>query len=407
MSLIFTLKIISDLCFYFAFANFFAIFGGGQPVIQTLPVLAACVFISAALARKKYLRLLPLAILPACFFIVPFGLANFLLFLPAFVFIAVSIYNINKMPPSFGYSGVFFLFLKIYFPFFLLVIALQMRHQLEVSSLPFAIVFLASSVILMRILRLGPEISSRPGFRTMNFLNVFAVLLLGLFLGSRAFTNFIGFLIGTFYFNIFAPILIILVTGFIYILWPLLALFRRLFGRRINVDNETYADEFAFAPQEELFFQEASGNFEALKFILSLVFFILLAYLIFRLFRRLLSYSVKTQGQTVTPGQRFFLSGDKKISSRWFYPENPIRETYRKFLGLCRKAGIERQAHFTSADYETRTREIIASPYEAAQFRSMYINARYGEKSVSSGDKRKMRELFTVIKSAFKRYGRG
>ena len=187
-------------------------------------------------------------------------------------------------------------------------------------------------------------------------------------------------------------------------MWPLFTLLGRLLRRGFDIDPESYTQEFAFAPPEEILTQGSTRIFDALRFLLSLVLVILVIYLVYRLFRRLLSYTVQTLGPSVTTEQRISLAPGRKTAKRWLYPGDPIRETYRKFLVLCRKAGIERLAHFTSADYEGHAKGKFASLDEAAQFRSLYINVRYGEKVASTEEKRKMKKILASFNAELKRY---
>lgn len=398
MSLAFTLKILCDLCFYSAFANFFSFLFGGQPAMQALPLFAACAYMSAVLSQKGGLRLLPLAALPAYFLIVPFNLANAALFLPSaayLVYMAAGGRGEGSISAQEGAGNIFLFFLKIYFPFTVLMLIMGMRAAVESASLPYAFVFLISSVVLMRMLRHDAAVLSQTRFRIMNTCQVFAVVLLGAFLGSKSFLSLCGLALKTFYFRIIAPVLVFLFMGVMYLLWPLFYLLGKLPESEHEMPEINMQLGVPF--EEEMGVPRSAGG-DILKAFLYLAVIALAVYLVFMLFKKLSSYGAQTAGPPGAKERRYALDPGRKPVGQGIRIENQIRRVYRKFLGLCHKSGIEKLAYRTSADYERMMGARFASREEAARFRSLYIGARYGGKDALQQDTQEMKRIFASFK---------
>ena len=82
MVMVHGMRILTDLSFYYAFASFAAVCYGGQYAVTGLLLQTVCFMLSAALRKKRVLRLA--ALLPmAAFWLLPnVGMADTLLFLP-------------------------------------------------------------------------------------------------------------------------------------------------------------------------------------------------------------------------------------------------------------------------------------------------------------------------------------
>ena len=117
----------------------------------------------------------------------------------------------------------------------------------------------------------------------------------------------------------------------------------------------------------------------------------------FRFFKWLLRYNGQAAAPFVLSG-RFSVQPDRNSARRRLFSDNPIREAYRKFLVICKKTGIQIETHKTSADYERHARARFKSPEDAGMFRSLYINTRYGEKTATPENRRKMKEILAGFK---------
>ncbi|MCL2120745.1 MAG: hypothetical protein FWH28_00665 [Clostridiales bacterium] len=391
MTLLFSLKLVCDLCYYFALASFFSFYFGGSPLIVTLLLFAFCIYACGRLVARGKLRFLPLAFLPLCFLYRP-APANALVLLPAMAYVAVSVYRLDGIPRMFSYSENFLFFLRTYLPFMILTLLMGGKAGLEPASLPFAFIFLTASMLLMHMLRHNPETISQARFQWMSAFQALAVILSGVLFSSRAFFSFSGWVLRTAYFRIIAPILVLLIRVILFILTPLLLLLERLpqFSRdreetEILTDMGFFEEELADLP---------AARYDLLRAFLYLALILLILYLFYRLFKRLSNYSGLSVDHTGSGMRRFPVSADQKPAERGKAMHHPVRALYRKYLIQCRKRGIHKENHLTSADFERLTRTHFQNPEAAAAFRSIYIQARYGEKDT---DRKEIDRMKTIL----------
>ena len=282
------------------------------------------------------------------------------------------------------------------------MIAVGGRVHLEAASLPFALIFLISSALLMNTLRHDKDTRATTHFRIINLMQVLGIVLLGALLGNRAFFGFIGFLLRTFYFNVIAPLLMALITVIIFILRPLFNLIERVSGRIESADANTQEFE-AFDGPEEAYYPDPGGTgYEVVRSIFYLLLFALAIYLIYRLFKWLLNNTAASSGRKEAPERSFSIAPGRKQGKRRLFSSNQIREIYRKFLELCRKNGIEKEPYLTSADYELISRVRFENADDSALFRSFYIKTRYGEKPPEEEEVQKMKEIFHTFRQNYK-----
>ena len=396
MSLVFTLKMLCDLCFYFAFANTVSAMLGGQSAAQALPLFAVCAYACAALRDKGRLRLAPLALLPACFLLLPVSLPNVILVLPVMAYLGVSAYRLRTLPDAFSYSETFFLFAKLYFPFLFIQLVMGMLVRLEAVSLPYALVFFISAVVLMRMLRHGKETIEQSRFRVMSIVQVLGVVLLSALFGNMVFLGLCGALLRMVYFNIFAPLLTVVLIAVIFVLSPLFYLIGKL--PRSSRDPVELEGQMAAEIIEDSLERLPSASFNAIKAILIVAAVALGIYLLILLFRKLSAYSEQVVSPPGLREQRFAVPAGARPPRRAFAAGDPVREIYRKFLGYCRKVGIERLPYRTSADYGRLTESRFDSPEQAGEFRSLYLDVRYGGKQASREGVRKMRDILATFR---------
>jgi hypothetical protein len=80
------------------------------------------------------------------------------------------------------------------------------------------------------------------------------------------------------------------------------------------------------------------------------------------------------------------------------FRDDSVRGYYRRFLSLCAKTGVAIKPYLTTADYERLTRTRFGTLGEAEQFRSIYIETRYGEKPADRDGIRRMKELLASFR---------
>ena len=396
MSLVFTLKMLCDLCFYFSFANTVSAMLGGRSATQTLPLFIVCAYLCAALRDKGRLRLAPLVLLPACFLLLPLRLPDFALILPAMAYLGVSVYRLRQLPDAFSYSETFFLFAKLYLPFLFIQLVMGMLARLEAVSLPYALIFFISAIVLMRMLRHGRETIEQSRFRVMSIVQVIGVVVLSALFGNMVFLGLCGSLLRMVYFDIIAPLLTVVLIAFIFILSPLfylLGMIPRSTNEAIELDGQFTAEVL-----EDSMERLPSASYNAIKAILIVAAVVLGVYLLILLFRKLSDYREQTISPPGLRESRYAVPVAARPPGRVSAAGDPVRDVYRKFLIHCRKIGIERLPYRTSADYGRLTESRFDSPEQAGEFRSLYLDVRYGGRKATREEARKMRDILVSFR---------
>jgi len=212
MNLAFFLKILTDLCYYGTYAAFFAsIYGLTGTVLPQFALVALAAALSRALWQKHpKARLLPLVLcLPV--FLLPTQSAGLVILVPAVLY-ALWVCGSKRFHLLY-YDTVdqFLLALKLLALPVLMAVALMQFQRAEQFSLPYLLVFLLGSVLLLRMVRHDEETLRQPRFRLMNCLSMAALCLLCLFLSSPWFRAAVGLVLKGVWKVVSLPILLVAV----------------------------------------------------------------------------------------------------------------------------------------------------------------------------------------------------
>ena len=366
MIFVYILKIIADLSFYFTFASFIA---------------------------------------------AVFALPGIILFLPPAAYVIYSVIAILKWNHSsknsklsgqfvhkqFAYEGIFTLYLKLFFPFAFVMI-LFARSYFETASLPFAITFFTSAVILMRMMRQQPQVRKQLQFRLFNMLPIVCVFLAGIALTSRQFLNLSSMILSLIYFNVIAPILLALGMAIAFILSPLFWLLSPVLQEGAPV-HEGYMGDYDYQEGAE---SALWTELEVLRSLAGMVLVLLVVYLLVKFFRTLMVQQLRVASVGDIIQKYVSVYEEKPAKGRSRGPVGQVRRYYRRFLRFCRKNGVPSEMYMTSADYESLSTERFNLEDEAARFRDIYIAGRYGGKEVTQNDVASAKKLYQRIKEAGK-----
>ena len=373
MSLIFSLKMLCDLCIYYSFAGFLATFYNGRSDLRVLilPVIAAAV--SVMLRDKGNLRYLaPLLLIPA--FLRSFILVDILLLLPPTIYLITLIIHLDQFSGRFDYSDIFSAYARLY-PVFALIMAFNWSERLLTSSLPFALMFFISGVLLLRILRHNPEVVFNQRFLLNNSLGILIATTAGIFLGSPWSVYLYKSILSNFYFRVVAPILIFFVTCVVYILRPLFALIESMANRSTVEEVLTLSGEFEQIEYEEVLLRQSS---DFLRAVFYLAVISLLIYLTYRLFKKLNVYQMKDEIDGGVTQRRYSLAaGESSTASN--RGSNPIREVYRRYILMCQRDGFKLEKFTTSADLAHHSLNRVPGSDLPQRLRDIYIAVRYGD----------------------------
>jgi len=386
-----TLKRICDICFYLAFAAFFAVVFGGTSLVATLPLFAIVAFLTALLGGWGVIRFVPLVLLGWCFFIVQLHVANVLVLIPACIYLVYVTYMPHQ---DFDYTFMFKGFLWAFVIFILILLLFGLRPELEISTFPFGVVFLISAVLLLRMLRHERHVMDEQGFNVLNIISIALVIGVGFILSSERAVLYIRTMMGMFYFNILAPFLGLIIAAFGFAMQPII---KWLLGR--DIDRSVFDfdlgmmafDDIEYTPQSE------SGRFAVVVTNLLYVFLcVIVVILLIKLIRKFRKHTPSFESKGLLE-QRTELVFDKApIQKR---NTNKIREIYRKFLLLCRREGIRIEPYMTSLNIEHETLDKLRQPH-SKKLRDIYIKVRYGDADISKKD---IQEAKTLLRGCSKK----
>lgn len=398
MVIVHGLRILTDLAFYYAFASYISVCFGGRYAMVGLLVQAACFALSAALREKLCLRLA--ALLPSVLlWLLPgIGLADGLLFLPPAVYLVWQAWK-GKYPLEWNRQvELFSVFLKVYTCVAAFLLASGMLKLLSAASLPIALIMLVCSVLLMRTLRHEPETYCQRRYQLVNLVSVAAVTVVAALISTEAFLKSCLSLLGSLYNTLVLPVLMMLLTAFVYVLrsvaW-LLALLELKMPENgemieLNLDNML----------EDLDVKEITRyhiDLKGLMIALLAVACVAALYFFFRWMSRL----GWGEGASDTLGEKRgvvdSVPGKPEKQPRFGSPVQRVRAQYRKFLKLYLAMGGEMEKSDTSLDVHRGARKCRLDEAAARELREIYIRARYAG-DADGRDAARARELYGTIR---------
>lgn len=397
MVMVHGMRILTDLSFYYAFASFVAVCYGGQYAIAGLLLQTGCFMLSAALRKKKVLRLA--ALLPmAVFWLLPdVGPADTLLFLPPAAYLVWQVYS-DMYPLAWSRQvELFSVFCKCYAGFVLSLLIFGMIVELSAASVPIAVIMLVDSVLLMRTLRHEPETYCRRRFQLMNAISVTVVTAAAALISTEFFLQTCLSLFKLFYNTFILPVLMLGVMVLMYVLrvvvWLASILNIGLPEHRENVQIQMTG------MAEHLDLSEITGTpvGKEVLILLGVVVTVSLLYLFFRWMSRI----GRIEKPAAAIGEvRTTVAEDVPGSAVRFAHRSPVqrvRAQYRKFLKLYLSYGGELGKAYTSKDVNEEAKLRRFLPEAICELRAIYIRARYagtaGQKDVS-----RAKELYGELK---------
>ena len=391
MSLVFALKVLSDISFCLTFLSFILSMLGGDSLFITVPVFTVALLGCGALLNKGTLRFLPLVLLASAFLLVPADVKNYTALALPCTYIIFSVAKSGTFASRFDYSRVFSLFLRLFIPF-LIVTAIAFRAHLENGAVQFGVIFLLCAVLLMRMLRHDEEVLAQKKFGVMNTISVVAALGLIFVLSSPAFLSIAKTVIGAIYGYVLAPVVIAVITAIINLLWPLISrldLSRMMKGMaELEPGEPVMPDEFVETLGVD------AGIFAMIVKVLSITIVVLLcALIIYRVFKFLYSARGRASGSGISERRSVYIPPLRPHINVGGGSGQQVREIYRRFLRMCSREGIVLEPYMTSADVEALSADKCNKPADAAEIRNIYIDVRYGEKPAEKGNIKHLREL--------------
>lgn len=392
MSLVFTLKMLSDICFYYSYINLLGYpFGGAVGLEVLIPFLLAA-WGSALRPQQPLWRYLPLACLLTLGWFTPHNLAAFLLLLPPIIYLIWQTQQLESFSGRFDYSDILSLFLRSYLPF-ALVMAIPAGAALQ-ESIPFALLCFGTGVSLQRMVRHDPEVFLSRRFAFFNGLTVLLTVVLGVSLGSPPLRYLYRRVLATIYLRIIAPILLFIVTGLGYLFVPVFYYLQKLFTK-IPEEGFTFQIE-EIAPLEELGVTLAQEKNTLLMAVVYAALLALLVYVIYKLFRKLNVEQLQSRSDPGLTERRFTLPSSTR-GSQSSGRLTPLRALYRRYMQACQTTGFHLSHITTTADLERFSQSRHSNRELPSRLRALYLPVRYGEATPSLDDLNEAREIVAEL----------
>lgn len=404
MNLVFFLKMLADLCFYGIFAAFFAsCYGLTATILPQLGLVA----LSAALCRAAgerfsaaVVRFLPL-LLCIPIFVLPAQTAALVILVPAVLYAGWVVFSRRWDPAYFDATDQFQLSLKILLIPALLALALSQLKRAEQFSAPYLLVFLLSSVLLLRMLRHDEETLRQPRFRLMNGLSMAALCVVCLGISSPLFRKLVGLVFKGVWRIVSLPILAITVVV----------------GGALGFFFEAIIpDDFHFEPvqlegmmpfetgEEEQQMQEMLAEVEpnpAAYYVYTAVIALIAIVCIVLLFRwlaakkrtRIASHSGETRfaSTPAVPGEKPL----SRLTART--PAMQVRYWYQQLLRRTRQEGGDLSPAMNTRQQQDVSQQVLKDHDALQRLRQLYLPARYKDHATEQ-DAREAKELFHRLK---------
>lgn len=262
---------------------------------------------------------------------------------------------------------------------------------------PFAALFFAAGILLLRSVRLADSGQKRGSFWRGNGIQLAAAAGLAAVLASGTARRAAWMLLANVYQKLVLPVLLLILNlfvGFLGWLWPYIS---ALFSGLSAGDQEREAVEINTAPLDlgEFGAREAPAYLKALGALLALLAAALFVYWLYRKFS-VSGYGREGGNAGEAVRSAFTAPGRKEKKSRLFGGEKNVRYYYRRFLKLCRDKGMELGPGDTTEDIQRRA-SLWWKEEALSELRTLYLEARYGGQEEEQGRKR-AKELYRKMK---------
>ena len=424
MTALFLIRMLMDLCVYAALAAPLGAAFGAAPAGCLLAV-AACAAAYAAAGRlsapafssggRRAVRYLPLLLPLAVIAVLVMqaaanegsrhALALLAVTVPAFLYTAWMVRDGNY-PLSYDQcERVFQRFWKLYLGYFVLLLLLGQAELLSTASLPFGLVALVSSILMLRSLRHDLTVSTQPAYQAFNFGAAVLTMAAAWPFSTGAFRRGVVAALALFYNKLILPILMMLLDLMVLGLTAVDKVFHleELFRR--NAEGEPPQLNIEEWQQE---MQEVVVGGEArwlvyFRAILGIAAAAALIILLFRFLSRRAAADGRGTGSGTLIRERIG-AGERRAAPKPKGTVAKVRAQYRKFLKLCAGQGLIRKPADTTEELGRRAAAVLEEPGTVEQIRRIYIRARYDGEATDK-DAEALRQLNASLKEKMKNAG--
>lgn len=412
MRLIFTLKILADLCYFmFAISSVASCFAHSGLLLTSPALIAISAYFSAMAAEKQpkrpYLRYAALAVCLGAFAFASTA-ADLVVTISMICYLVAIVHRGSFSAEYDQMQNHFYTCLKLIPVVAILTLATSNRDGFLEVMLPYFFMFLIFTIMLLRMLRHNAEVFQDRKFRILNALEIALVCGLGYLLSSGYIMKALGFL-GTLCMNyVLRPIF----TGILYVFGGVVWLFRKLFsGVDINLEDVDFSEleeslgQGVEAGEQEImdFYAEeaAQSDSQLLTYIAIAIGAIVLIVLVVVLFRILMKAGRRAESNNFGDVREVIdddIGGDQKLTRS---PRDRVRSCYRRFLRMCVRSGLDPDLNLNSFEVNQAMRNNFDG-HAMDGLRGVYIRARYSSGEITEDDVKTARQMLDMAKKTEK-----
>lgn len=392
-------RMLVDVSFYGAFAGLIARACGGNGAFWGMLIQCLCFGFSRLGGNKRAARMVFLLPMLLGWVIHRNALADCILLIPTAVYIIWLVWKKDYVLDCDRQQLLFGVFWKVLVAVIVFGILLGGIDAITAITIPYALVMLMCSVLLMRALRHEPKVYCRARYQITNLSAVAVVVVVAGLLSTRAFLAGCAAVLKAAYGTLIQPILEFLLSVLLYIIGGIAALFSWLSLGKVEPEKQE-SPELDLSGIEDIFgedvvLKEPSELLRTLGTILLVIAAVVVLVLIFRWMSRRRGADGSAleggeQRETVEVVQRIV---KKKETS----PVRKIRAQYRSFLKWCAETGVQVERSSTSLDVHRQVDLLSGRGAVSQQIRELYIKARYARIADPNGV-RTMKQLCDQIK---------
>lgn len=392
-------RMLVDVSFYCAFAGLAARACGGSGAFWGMLIQCLCFGLSHLGGNRRVLRLVCLLPMALCWVIHRNALADCILLIPTAAYIIWLVWKNDYVLDAERQQLLFGVFWKVLLAAVAFGILLGGIDAITAITIPYALVLLMCSVLLMRALRHEPTVYCRARYQIVNLSAVAVVVAVAGLLSTKAVLNGCVAALKAAYSTVIQPILEFLLNVLLYIIEGIAMLFSWLsLGKKTLEKEEPPQMDLSGASNifgEDIPLKEPSELLQTLGTVLLVGAAVVVLVLLFRwMNRRRGSETAQTesgeQRGTVEVGQRI-------VKKKETFPVRKIRAQYRGFLKWCTEAGVQVERSSTSLDVHRQVEVVSGRGVVSEQIRELYIKARYARIADQDGV-RTMKQLCDQIK---------
>lgn len=406
MFLVFLIKNICLISFYFAYSALILTHFIHKPMIVVYFIILACFSLSYAFRynkkynQLKYLPVLGIIIVAVCLK----SIAGIIWLTFPFIYMIRMIKKDEYQVYYYDFKSVFMVLIIIILalPFFALLTGLF--DLFKSVSLPYALVFVLSGFYLLRVARHSKEVISSKKFVIINILVIIVTFAVCIILSSDVFLRNIIHLFDL----IFGKVLLPAIQKVFYIIfYPITKVLNKIYNKA-GMDGmmQGNKDEEEVETLEEVKDLLENKEFSLVFYIFIAIFFIFIVTIIILMFLSKKKKIRKKDSEVYGVKQyRSFLDDDFSISKKRNQiinsSINQIRYCYKKFLLLCNRKNIGIFTFDSSKSiYEKSSKIFINSEQELKDMKEIYRKARYSEETV---DKQDIKAIKNICKNLEKK----